>query len=118
MPPGQSVERGRHDEMSARHGFYYDLNMSWFWHQEVSRTGGVTGAVGQNLPRDPREAIKKPSFLRERRERGGCASGVAATFQALLSRLPGGMACVCRFRVMQHWPSCAVHARHMAHQAW
>ncbi len=31
---GQIVERGRHDELLAKQGFYYDLYMSQFKKQE------------------------------------------------------------------------------------
>jgi ABC-type multidrug transport system fused ATPase/permease subunit len=34
LKDGQIIERGKHDELLAREGFYYDLYMSQFKKQE------------------------------------------------------------------------------------
>jgi ATP-binding cassette subfamily B multidrug efflux pump len=34
LKDGQIIERGRHDELMAKQGFYYDLYMSQFKKQE------------------------------------------------------------------------------------
>jgi ATP-binding cassette, subfamily B, multidrug efflux pump len=34
LKDGQIIERGRHDELMARQGFYYDLYLSQFKKQE------------------------------------------------------------------------------------
>jgi ATP-binding cassette subfamily B protein len=42
---GRIVERGRHEELLARHGFYYNLYMSQFRRQESGPTPGGDGRV-------------------------------------------------------------------------
>jgi ATP-binding cassette, subfamily B, multidrug efflux pump len=48
LDDGEIVERGRHEELLARKGFYYDLYMSQFRRREAIETGHVT-FNGDNL---------------------------------------------------------------------
>jgi ATP-binding cassette subfamily B protein len=41
LKDGQIIERGKHDELLAREGFYYDLYMSQFKKQEEMHVAGV-----------------------------------------------------------------------------
>ena len=38
LDKGHIIERGKHDELLAKHGFYYDLYMSQFKKQEEMET--------------------------------------------------------------------------------
>lgn len=42
LDDGEIIERGRHEELLAKKGFYYDLYMSQFQRREVVETGHVT----------------------------------------------------------------------------
>jgi ABC-type multidrug transport system fused ATPase/permease subunit len=41
LKDGQIIERGKHDELLAREGFYYDLYMSQFKKQEEMQVANV-----------------------------------------------------------------------------
>jgi ATP-binding cassette subfamily B protein len=43
LDQGEIVERGRHDELLARKGFYYNLYMSQFWRDNRVQPGGGDG---------------------------------------------------------------------------
>ncbi|HEY2980399.1 MAG TPA: ABC transporter ATP-binding protein, partial [Anaerolineales bacterium] len=41
LKDGQIIERGKHEELLANRGFYYDLYMSQFKKQEEMQVAGV-----------------------------------------------------------------------------
>jgi ATP-binding cassette subfamily B protein len=56
LDKGKIVERGTHDELLAKQGFYYNLYMSQFWRGDkpvVSRDGGAPSPNG-GVPQPPR----------------------------------------------------------------
>jgi len=56
LDKGRIVERGTHDELLAKKGFYYNLYMSQFWRGDkpvASRDGGVPSPNG-GVPQPPR----------------------------------------------------------------
>jgi len=46
LDQGQIVERGRHEELLARKGFYYNIYMSQFWRAEGAPEAGETTVSG------------------------------------------------------------------------
>jgi ATP-binding cassette subfamily B protein len=50
MDDGKIIERGKHEELLAQKGFYYDLYMSQFRRIEPSEKPGENGREVQEIP--------------------------------------------------------------------